>query len=232
MKSNPRYAIYYAPRPDTAFARFGASVLGYDAHSGNRVPFLPALTRSFPTWSHIAAEPARYGFHATLKAPFELGRENEEAELLNAVRTQANRMRSLVIGELEVAAMGSFVALVPLDQTELREIAGEIVSGLDHLRAPLTEADRQRRLKSPLTERQKSYLEQWGYPFVFDEFRFHMTLTGSLADPTHRTAAHEVLRQLFAVVCEPVVLDALTVFRQQERKGAFTPIARFELTAS
>ena len=33
-----RYAVYFAPEPQSALARFGAAWLGYDAATGARVP--------------------------------------------------------------------------------------------------------------------------------------------------------------------------------------------------
>ena len=41
--------------------------------------------------------------------------------------------------------------------------------------------------KSGLTDRQEALLTQWGYPYVMEEFRFHITLTGAL-DPAHLDA--------------------------------------------
>lgn len=229
MQFNPRYAIYYAPHPDTAFARLGASALGYDAQSGTCVPYPPALTRAIRNWPEIVAQPARYGFHATLKAPFELRQGEGESNLLDAVRALALLLRPLDIGILEPEIMGSFIAMVPSDQTTIRPTVARIVTELDHLRAPLSESDRKRRLEVPLSDTQTKYLDQWGYPYVFDEYRFHMTLTGSLVDAAHRATVGVALQQLFLAIRAPVIVDALTVFRQQERATPFTAIARFEM---
>ena len=49
-------------------------------------------------------------------------------------------------------------------------------------RAPLSAADRERRIKAKLSPRQIELMDQWGYPYVLDEYRFHMTLTGALLD--------------------------------------------------
>ena len=68
-----RYAIYFAPRPRRALARFGAAWLGWDAEAGadRDGPELAGLPRPR---AEIVATPRRYGFHATLKAPFRLAR--------------------------------------------------------------------------------------------------------------------------------------------------------------
>src|SRR5262249_14198568 len=67
-----RYAIYFVPPADSALYRFGAGFLGYDCYTGERLrqPHDTALTAS--EWAQLTREPRRYGFHATLKAPFRL----------------------------------------------------------------------------------------------------------------------------------------------------------------
>jgi hypothetical protein len=46
-------------------------------------------------------------------------------------------------------------------------------------------------------QRQRNYLDRWGYPYVMEEFRFHMTLTGRL-DSTCRWGVVDMLRARFA----------------------------------
>ena len=67
-----RYAIYFAPHSGSLLARFGASLLGYDPATGAEVdaPDHPAFHD--PLSLGWTAAPRRYGFHATLKAPFHL----------------------------------------------------------------------------------------------------------------------------------------------------------------
>ena len=68
-----RHAIYFAPPAGSPLAEFGADWLGWDPATGRgRDGFdLPGLPRRR---AELVATPARYGFHATLKAPFRLGR--------------------------------------------------------------------------------------------------------------------------------------------------------------
>src|SRR5262249_12768926 len=68
----PRYAIYFVPPADSALYRSGAGFLGYDCYPGKRLrqPQDTGLTAS--EWAQLTREPRRYGFHATLKAPFRL----------------------------------------------------------------------------------------------------------------------------------------------------------------
>ena len=82
---------------------------------------------------------------------------------------------------LQITSLGSFLAFVPGQaSTELPQLASSLVSELDPLRAPLSDAELTRRRAAGLTPAQEMLLKKWGYPFVMDEFRFHLTLSGRL----------------------------------------------------
>jgi hypothetical protein len=231
MIDQPRYAIYFAPATGSALADLGAATLGYDASRGADAPFAPGLERQFPLWRCHVAEPARYGFHATLKAPFALVPGFGEADLIDAAAVVAGRLQPASAGTFEVAAMHRHVALLPEDREAGAALAAEIVSAFDPLRAPLGEADRRRRLQTPLSPRQIALLDRWGYPFVLDEFRFHMTLAGPL-EPEQLPAVHDALQRLYAPVLAPVILDAISIFRQKGRANRFVEIARLRLAGA
>ncbi|MDB6452728.1 DUF1045 domain-containing protein [Falsirhodobacter sp. 20TX0035] len=164
-----RYAIYYLPPPGP-LARFGAEWLGWDPEAG-----IPVGAPS--PQEALVAEPRKYGLHATLKAPFRLAGDREDLE--GAVADLARDLSPVQPGPLKVVRIGRFLALVPQgDATALNAMAGRIVTALDPFRAPLTEAEIARRKPERLTPRQRELLNRWGYPFVMEEFRFHITLTG------------------------------------------------------
>ncbi|MEN3351695.1 MAG: hypothetical protein V7632_5330, partial [Bradyrhizobium sp.] len=79
MASHPRYAIYHAPAPDSVLHRFGSTMLGYDAASGDDLRFPDGVT---PDWRELTQDPRKYGFHATLKAPISLADGKDEAGLI------------------------------------------------------------------------------------------------------------------------------------------------------
>ena len=125
------------------------------------------------------------------------------------------------------------MALVPVGETgKISRLAAEAVRNFDALRAPLSEADLARRLFSPLSERQQQYLQEWGYPYVFEDFRFHMTLTGPLV-PEECAKAERELKSLFAasVGQGPVAVDSIALFRQDRRDGRFRIVRRAPLLA-
>jgi putative phosphonate metabolism protein len=216
----PRYALYFVPRPDTALARIGAGVIGYDIWSGASLPQVdlgldPTLVRE------ASVEPRRYGFHATLKAPFYLRDGASLAALEAQAAAFAARQAPVPLGRIEVRALSRFCAMVPASPPlALTRLAADCVQAFDTFRAPLGEADRARRLEAPLTPRQKAYLDAWGYPYVLDEFRFHMTLTGPL-EAHHRLAFQDALAALWAGHDEPVAIEGLALVVQPTREARF-----------
>ncbi|MDP3544609.1 MAG: DUF1045 domain-containing protein [Phreatobacter sp.] len=226
-----RYALYAAPPPDSRLWHFGSSVIGYDAAAARALPFPSHPPCDAADWADLTHDPRRYGFHGTLKAPFSLAAGMEEGDLLEAAMLFAERRQAFAVPALEVVLLGRFVALVPgVASPELTALAAGCVREFDAFRAPLTEADRARRLKAPLTDRQVAQLDAWGYPYVFEDFRFHMTLTGSLPEE-RREAVRAGLAAAYWEVAGPLPIDGLCVFRQKDRSARFEVLARFAFDA-
>jgi putative phosphonate metabolism protein len=231
MTDTARYAIYFAPPAQSTLWRFGSAVLGYDAATGGDVPHraLPGIAPD--EWPALSAEPRVYGFHATLKAPFRLATGMRREDLFEALQDLAPRQPAVILEGLAVTAIGSFVALTPVgDAQEVSALALRVTSEIDVVRAPLNEAELQKRLKAPLTERQRAQLERFGYPYVGEDFRFHMTLSGSL--PEERVApVADALRAAYEadVPVGPLDIDALAVFEQREPGARFRITERFAL---
>ena len=151
--SAPRYAVYLAPEETGALWRLGSAILGRDAASGATVPFPAAAPCDAADWAELSAEPRRYGFHATLKAPFELVAGAREADLLAAADAFAAHRAGFVVDDLVVSLIGSFVALTPArENADLMRLAADCVVAFEPVRAPISAEDRARRLKSPHTE--------------------------------------------------------------------------------
>jgi putative phosphonate metabolism protein len=220
----PRYALYFAPAAESPLWRFGSAVLGYDAVTGEDVPALVPDGYSAVDWHGITAEPRRYGFHATLKAPFELAPGRSEAQLRAFVDNYTAGLAPVTLAGLEVAALGRFVALIPLaESAALQRFAFALVQAFEPFRAPLSESDMARRLKSPLTPAHRAYLEAYGYPYVGDAFRFHMTLTGSLP-PEVVAPVKAALAQAYAEAVPQgsgVPIDRIALFKQETRESRF-----------
>ncbi len=206
-----RYALYCLPTPGSGLETFGRAVLGYDNVAAKTVPHPEGLEDLAP----VTAGARLYGFHATLKAPLRLAAGATEAGLVAAARDLALTHPPVAMGRLRVAALGPFLALVPeAPPTELALLAAECVAALEPFRAPLTEAERARRRPDRLGPRGRALLDRWGYPHVFEAFRFHMTLTDALPDAGREAWRARLTEAYAASGPEPMVIDALCLLTQ------------------
>ena len=208
----PRYAVYCVP--DGAFGDRGASWLGWDVRRGR-----PVHPNAAP--DEWAATPRRYGFHATLKPPMRLADGYEASDLRAAVADLAACTAPASAQGLTVEALDGFVALRPEGAQDLDRVAAACVEGLDAFRAPPLPDETARRRATKLTAAQEAMLAQWGYPYVMEEFRFHLTLSGRVVDPDAVAAA---ARGHFGTLPAPFTLDAIVLcvegddgFRQVHR---------------
>lgn len=219
-----RIALYYAPPRGSALAGFGARWLGRDAETGAPVapPPIPGLAPA--RQAALTEAPRRYGFHGTLVAPFVPAPGHDLAGVRAAAVALAADRPPIPLPPLTLAALGDFLALVPsAPAPALDALAADGVRATQPLRAPLAPADRARRIAGGLTARQEALLDRWGYPYVFEEFRFHLTLTGSITDPAERAALAAVLRPLLtAPVLTPPPITELALFIERERRAPFT----------
>lgn len=227
----PRYAIYFVPAADTELYRFGAAVLGYDCYSGRETALIDGV--EIRSWKGLVRDPRVYGFHATLKPPFHLTKGFDEADIDDAVLRFASNQPAIPVGKLAVRELGSFVALVPESRRpRLDGLARSCVREFDRFRMAMTEQERVRRLTPGLTDRQIENLYRWGYPYVFEDFRFHMTLTGSLS-LAKRTKALRFLCEKFEQMpaSASLIIDQIVIARQSAKGSPFqvtrvVPLAR------
>ncbi|MBR9971494.1 DUF1045 domain-containing protein [Magnetospirillum sulfuroxidans] len=208
--SPPRYALYFLPETDSALDRLGRAWIDGVA-------------------ADLTAEARVYGFHATLKAPFRLADDQDEAALRAACAAFAATQAPLAEGPPTLALLDDFYALRPgAPSATLQTLAAECVRRFDPFRAPLNPAEKAKRLRTPLTPRQRQFLDQWGYPYVLDEYRFHLTLTRRLS-PAEIPAVEQVLRPLTAeAVTEPLAVRSLCLMHQPAG-GGFSMLARYPL---
>lgn len=222
MPHRARYALYYAPPLDHPLTRTAVRWLGRDAFGG-RVP-----SRTLPpAWEPLVTDPRRYGFHATLKPPMRLKPGVHSWDLQTAASDFSRKQTPLDIGRLKVARIGSFFALVPeIAPAALRALADAVVSEFDGFRAPMPPEEFARRNSPNLTSHEVENLKTWGYPYVFDSFRFHMSLTGPVPEEL-RDAVGNHLTELFAdSLREPVIIDALTIFMEEVPEAEFVVLSR------
>lgn len=223
-----RYAIYYAPRRDCALWRKASAWLGRDAYDGASLerPDFPAL-RDLDL-DGLTADPRGYGFHATLKAPFELAEGATEADLVGFSAAFAEA-RTPFAAEIAPALLGVFHAFrISEPCPEMAALHEACVRDFDRFRAPLTEPDIARRRRARLSEDQDRKMLTWGYPYIFDEFRFHMTLTGAIRDEVVSSRIGDALAAHFAEETGPHLFDGVAIFKQADRASPFEILARLD----
>jgi hypothetical protein len=233
-RSPMRYALYLAPPADSELWRFGCDVIGRDALTGASCEGFSPKGYPADSWRRMTSEPRRYGFHATLKAPFRLRVDLDVADLFDRIAEFARKWAPFDSGELSLGAIAAgegraFVVLKPEgDLMKLRAFEGGVVRALDPLRSTLTSGERERRKSACLSPRQAYYLDAWGYPYVLDEFRPHFTLTNAISD------ADRMARELewdfgLRVASHGLRVDALALFAEIEPGGEFKILRRFPL---
>ena len=228
-----RFAVYFAPAKASPWWAFGAHWLGRDEREDTPLVQPPLVQIAPDELREITAAPRRYGFHATLKAPFSLGGGHTVDDLTARLHRLAATLKPVLLGPLQASALGNFVALVPVLAThELETLASTCVTELDDLRAPLSEADLTRRRIDRLDAREVALLQAYGYPYVLERFRFHFTLSG----PLNPQRAQRVQQAVAAPVAQlnassPLVLDRLCLFVEPAPGQPFKRLADAALIA-
>lgn len=224
----PRYAIYYAPEPGP-LADFTAAWLGWNPAEGY-TPGRPAI-EGLPRAIDLITDAARkYGFHGTLKAPFRMATGCTQGALHAACTEMTAQMPPVLLDRVSLQTLGGFLALVPDGDTfALSYLAEQIVLALDMFRAPLTQAEIAKRRPESLTPRQRELLANYGYPYVLEQFQFHLTLTGSLSDRDLAATKAALTPHLMPLVPQPFIIRDLCLCAEGD-DGLFRILHRYALT--
>jgi len=227
-----RFALYYAPAlTDPLWVR-ACQWIGRDpGGSGVDAPAIPGIDPVFRTKMSDSA--CRYGFHATIKAPMALAPGFTRRELEAALAAFMADAEPVSIGKLVPAIIEGFIALIPDKQPqELTDFAARLVAAFDRFRAPLKPADREKRIASgKLTPRQIELLDPYGYPHVFEQFQFHMTLIDRLPPPDQAPALAAIADWFAPVLSRTYTLNRIVLFHETEAGAPFTRVADFPLRA-
>jgi hypothetical protein len=217
-----RYAICFTPPASDPLSLVAANWLGRNVFSGDMLEPPAVRGLGIHEIAFHTAVPRRYGFHGVLKAPFHLSGDMSESQLLRDLMRFAGTFAPFQISRLEIARLGSFYSLMPSAPCEqIQYLASAIVQEFDRYRAPLSEADIERSDPDGLSAAQFANLHRWGNPYVMDEFRFHMPVTGSInaidmlrIEPALRTIFEPVLR-------EPVMVSNVALMIEEGTGGPF-----------
>lgn len=206
-----RYAVYYAPDPASQFSQLGTKWLKREGME----------------------RPRRYGFHATLKAPFQLAPGRTQLDLVRALERLSQDFDGTEIGEFELSLQGGFLALRPkLWHQDAQELANACVIALDYLRAPLTPMELARRHAEKLGPEETRNLARYGYPHVLRQFAFHLTLSDK-RDEAVLAVLRDEATEFFAPVLKVAhPFDRLSLFVERDPSAPFEMIQQFELRSS
>lgn len=229
-RAQARFAVYFAPPSGSDWAEVGAQWLGRCSDSGEaRAQPVPAGW-SAQAFHAITSEPRRYGWHATLKAPFHLADGLTEAGLIASLDHLAAQISDFDLPRLAVQRLGQFLALQPVEPcAALQTVAQRCVTDLHGFAAPPSEDEIAARIaEGRLDAEQQALLRRWGYPHVMQRFRFHMTLTGDLRGLSEQEVAQleRHAQEVFSALPQPLPVRALSLFKEPQAGADFVRISR------
>ena len=223
-----RFAIYYAPSATSDLWERAATWLGRDCSTGELFDG-PVAGIDRDRLLNLTQSANRYGFHATLKPPMALVEGASEADLRAALVAFAGAHEPVALGRPRLASLDGFLALLVDDNDDLQDFASHVVEQFEVFRAPLSSKDRAARASRGLSPRQLELLDAYGYPYVFDEFRFHMTLSDRL-DPEAAAEIAQAAGTWFAPVLEaPLLLDRVVLYHEADAGKPFIRKDEFKL---
>ncbi len=227
-----RWAVYFCPAPHSPWARAGARWLGRDVDDEVCGPPPRIAGWSVQACSRVTAAPRRYGWHGTLRAPWRLAAQFGTADLLIALKRLAEEFAPFDLPRLHLAELNGFLALQPVQPcAALQALADACLVRLQPLAAPLTAPERDRYAAGGLSPRQQAFLRDWGYPYVREEFCFHMTLTDRLEglSSPQRAELRAAAAASFEALPQPLHFDALSLFAESQPGAALRRVARIAL---
>ena len=214
-----RYAVYFVPKGE--LAKFGRAWLGWDCRKGQYISSENAFSEPLTNQEHFTKKPRKYGLHATLKAPFRMQVTQSEPALRNAFHGFCNHQKPAASGNLTLSEQGGFISLRPQRQSAaLFELGKNCLEAFDPFRAPLDQNDLNRRRNARLSPRQNDFLHQWGYPYVLQEFQFHITLSSRLSI-LQREKIIPALKNLLAHELDCPFIIAHLALMGEDRNGQF-----------
>lgn len=227
-----RYAIYYTPDPSSLLWKLGCRWLGRDSLTQKNIKqdHFPGVNPD--RLYELTRIPRRYGLHATLKAPFRLKSKYNKDNLIHALKKFATGLRPFSTPPMVLRRINGFYCLCPENRsTQIDALAANCVTTFDKYRAPLTRLELARRHAAILTESERQNLSDYGYPYVMEQFRFHITLTSRIADASEKKLTHAALSDIFAkIIGKTTLMDSISLCIEPSQGEPFYCVERFKFT--
>ena len=228
-----RYAVYYAPEKGSILAELGNHWLGRDPELNKSLSPPYSKNLSVDLFEKYTRTPKRYGFHGTLKAPFRLHDAANFVDLDFALEKLAGTLTKVRTEALRLKEFSNFFALVPSGACEaINGISARCVEELDVFQRPLESYELERRRLAGLTPAQDANLVKWGYPYVFDEFRFHLTLTGNVPEGLRTDFREHIVGWMAPVFSNPFEVTEICLFGDPGGGLPFRLLKRYALLGS
>lgn len=213
-----RLAIYFTPSPDSPLGKAGASWFGRDITSTSYGGQLTPQEMDEARFKEITSTPFHYGFHGTIKPPFQLASGTTRLSFYALLEHVVSTIKPIILPELQLSEIDNFLCLTETHPTkELQLLAKKIVTTFDHFRREPTRQELTRRRLANLTPKQELMLMNWGYPYVLDEFRFHLTLTNKIKNQVEKQLIMSHATTVFPKkICQNIPFDGLSVFVEED----------------
>mgnify|MGYP001390519063 FL=1 len=236
MTNYKRVAIYFLPKKNSSLENFGKNLLGRDINKKKKISLTRRqkyfINRGFTYFDELkdyCEEPAKYGFHATLKAPFRLKRNVKTKNFYDVISHIAAQHSRFKIKGLKIVYSKKFTFITSRKPNKLlRNLENDLVKHLDTFRAELNKTEIKKRIPDSLTFKQNKYLKEWGYPFVFDQFKFHMTLMNQNNNKLSNKQKLELEKLIYKISNNVIEFNEISLLGEN-KNGYFEEIKRFKL---
>ena len=236
MTNYKRVAIYFLPKKNSSLENFGKNLLGRDINKKKKISLTRRqkyfINRGFTFFDELkdyCEQPAKYGFHATLKAPFRLKRNVKTKNFYDVISHIAAQHSRFKIKGLKIVYNKKFTFITSRKPNKsLINLENDLVKHLDTFRAELNKTEIKKRIPDSLTFKQNKYLKEWGYPFVFDQFKFHMTLMNQNNNKLSNKQKLELEKLIYKISNNVIEFNEISLLGEN-KNGHFEEIKRFKL---
>ena len=236
MTNYKRVAIYFLPKKNSSLENFGKNLLGRDINKKKKISLTRRqkyfINRGFTYFDELkdyCEQPAKYGFHATLKAPFRLKRNVKTKNFYDVISHIAAQHSRFKIKGLKIVYSKKFTFITSRKPNKLLiNLENDLVKHLDTFRAELNKTEIKKRIPDSLTFKQNKYLKEWGYPFVFDQFKFHMTLMNQNNNKLSNKQKLELEKLIYKISNNVIEFNEISLLGEN-KNDHFEEIKRFKL---
>ena len=236
MTNYKRVAIYFLPKKNSSLENFGKNLLGRDINKKKKISLTRRqkyfINRGFMYFDELkdyCEQPAKYGFHATLKAPFRLKRNVKTKNFYDVISHIAAQHSRFKIKGLKIVYSKKFTFITSRKPNKLLiNLENDLVKHLDTFRAELNKTEIKKRIPDSLTFKQNKYLKEWGYPFVLDQFKFHMTLMNQNNNKLSNKQKLELEKLIYKISNNLLEFNEISLLGEN-KNGYFEEIKRFKL---